>query len=169
MHQEVEQFVSEIKIFFPKKFSDQHVLDCGSLDINGSLKKFFQGGTYYGIDIATGPGVDQNISIENYLKRGDKLFDVIVSSESLEHDRDWRTSWRHIISSLRPGGLVIMTCAGPDRAEHGTVGHGPNLSPATNDYYQNRELSDFRIPDKNTFKLSRYVRGKKDINLAFKL
>jgi len=167
MHLEVEQFVEEIKERFPEKFVNQSVLDCGSLDINGSLRQYFVGGTYYGIDLHEGPGVDQVIHIHDFLDQYIK-FDVIVCSEALEHDIFWQKSWAAMINALAPGGLLIMTCAGPERLEHGTYKHGPNLSPATNDYYENRELEDFRIP---TYAVAwiRYIRGQKDINIAFKL
>jgi len=171
MHLEVEQFVEEIKEKFPEKFVDQAVLDCGSYDINGSLRKYFTGGYYHGIDIHDGPGVDEVILIHSYLydeAKFDTKFNVIVCSEALEHDKYWEKSWASMCKSLAPGGLLIMTCAGPERQEHGTHKHGPNLSPATNDYYENRELDDFPIPP-DTWSVSRYVRGEKDVNIAFKL
>jgi SAM-dependent methyltransferase len=165
MHPEVEQFTEMVKDQFPEKFINQDVFEGGSWDINGSLRKYFKGGTYHGIDLHEGDGVDQVARIHEFLVG--KKYDVIVCSEALEHDRHWSASWYAMAMALRPGGLLIMTCAGPDRKEHGTHKVGPNLSPSTNDYYENRTLDDFPIPKKAIWKHCEYVRGKKDVNIAF--
>jgi hypothetical protein len=52
------EFVGRVKAAFPDFFAGTRVLDIGSLDINGSVRPLFRGGTYTGIDVAAGPGVD---------------------------------------------------------------------------------------------------------------
>lgn len=157
-----------IKKQYPEMFTSTRVLECGSYNINGTVRDYFDGCYYRGIDIHDGDGVDFLISIVQFHEQATDFWDVVICSEALEHDREWKESWDAMIGLLAPGGLLIMTCAGPDRPEHGTTAVGPNLSPATNDYYGNRKLEDFYIPP-HTFKTVQYVRGKQDVNIAFKL
>ncbi len=168
MHQEVRDFVLMLKMQFPEMFVSKRVLECGSYNINGTVRDYFDGCYYRGLDIHDGDGVDYVVSIVEYFNQERTQWDVVICSEALEHDREWKESWLSMVKMLAPGGLMIMTCAGPERAEHGTTAVGPNLSPATNDYYGNRRLEDFYIPP-HTFKTVQYVRGKKDVNIAFKL
>jgi hypothetical protein len=59
-------------------------LEVGSLDVNGSLRRFF-GGPYFGVDIRVGPGVDV-VASASTLPFRDSTWPVVVYTEVLEHD-----------------------------------------------------------------------------------
>jgi len=102
-HQSQQDFCERVKARFPAYFTGTTVLDCGSLDINGSNRPLFAGGRYTGVDIAPGRNVDLVSAIHD-LKLADGAFDVIVSTECFEHDRHYADSLRNIVRMLRARG-----------------------------------------------------------------
>jgi GT2 family glycosyltransferase len=48
----------------------------------------------------------------------ERPFDVVLSTEMLEHDPHWQASVRRMSEVVRPGGSVFVTCAGPGRPAH---------------------------------------------------
>jgi len=62
-------------------------------------------------------------------------FDVVVSTEMLEHCRVWKDALWNMVNLLKPGGLMLLTWAGPGREAHGVWSSSPEDSPYTNDYY----------------------------------
>jgi len=142
LHREANQFVISVKREYPEFFSGKKVLEVGSLDINGSVRQYFADCTYHGIDLGEGPGVDAVKHVTQV--RGDGLWDVVISTEALEHDSRWDESLKQMHALLKPGGLLLITCAGPTRAEHGTIRtDGGWASPSTSDYYRNISTEDF--------------------------
>ncbi len=119
MHTEVIEFLEEARQRYPKAFKAKRVLECGSYDINGSPRRFFQSSTeYIGIDHREGPGVDEVGLAHSYRGRPDGYFDTIISTEMLEHDPYWNWSLGRMTELLAPGGYLILTVAGPERKPH---------------------------------------------------
>ena len=92
--------------------SQLSVLEIGSLDVNGSVRPLFTG-DYLGIDQREGKGVDKIMDAEN-LELADNSYDVVLSTEALEHvERPWL-----VLSEMervcRPEGFVLLTCRGYD-------------------------------------------------------
>lgn len=147
VHLDQQRFCEEIMKAMPEHFIDANVLDSGSLDINGNNRYLLGPGCRYtGVDIGPGKNVDFVCRIADFKPGVYNEFDTVVSTEQLEHDRDWKDSLRAMYRLVKPGGLLLMTCAGPGRGEHGTTKCSPGDSPYTNDYYQNldpRELEEF--------------------------
>ena len=89
------------------------VLDVGSCDVNGTVRAIVEqlgASTYVGVDIADGPGVDVVCSAEGLIERfGSESFDVVLTTEMLEHVRDWRTVVHNLKGVLRPGGILVLT------------------------------------------------------------
>jgi|SRR6185369_6655518 len=89
------------------------VLEVGSYDVNGSARSILQPlgpSQYVGVDIAPGPGVDVVCNAENLIaKFGRTSFDVVVSTEMLEHVYDWRLVVSTLKNILKPGGLLVIT------------------------------------------------------------
>lgn len=146
-HKEQRRFCWSVVRKFPAHFFKKNVIDVGSLDINGNNRPYFFFCNYMGIDIVPGKNVSRVGPAKDVLKElrevylykhcGLKVIDTIISTEMLEHDSTWKESLNEMYSTLRPGGLLLITCAGDGRPEHGTSQHHPDDSPLTNDYYCN--------------------------------
>jgi len=141
-HNDQIKFCNEVKTKFPEKFFRIRALDCGSLDINGCNKPLFAHCGYTGIDLAEGKNINYVSKTHEY-PGSDEHFDTIISTEMLEHDRYWQLSLRSMYRMLKPGGLLLITCASEKRHEHGTNKFHPHTSPFTLDWYQNRTIADF--------------------------
>ena len=141
-HQQQLDFVQSVKDEFPEYFKGTKVLEVGSLNINGSVRQFFEPGQYTGCDLGEGAGVD--IVCEGHeLPYPNESFDVVISCECFEHDRHWEKTFQKMIDLARKGGLVIFSCATIGRPEHGTTRTSPADAPFTNDYYRNLREEDF--------------------------
>lgn len=134
-HEAQRKFCQQVKSMYPDYFKGKAVLDVGSLDINGNNKVLFDDCDYTGIDLSPGPNVDAVCHLMNYEAK--RLFDVIISTEALEHDRWWTASLWRMVTLLRPTGLLVITCASNNRPRHGVPECDPESSPATNDHYRN--------------------------------
>jgi len=142
---------------YPQHFKRVNVIDVGSLDINGHNRGLFSRCHYIGIDVHDGYNVDivgRAHAVMADLEPKDGLidvtwnphhtrietngkFDTIISTEALEHDCYLHLTLVGMYNKLRPGGLLLITCAGDGRKEHGTTANRPEDSPGTNDYYSN--------------------------------
>jgi SAM-dependent methyltransferase len=146
-HPSQQAYIQSVKNIFPHYFNKKQVLEVGSLNINGTVRDYFTECDYIGIDVAEGKGVDIVCEGQNYNAPNDS-FDVIISCECFEHNPEWVTTFKNMYRLVRPGGMIIMTCATTGRAEHGTTRTTPQDSPLTIglgwDYYQNLTEQDFR-------------------------
>ncbi|HGO6126764.1 methyltransferase domain-containing protein [Burkholderia cepacia] len=150
-HPQQQAFCSAVKSRFPQFFQGVFALDIGSLDINGNNQFLFDADSLYlGIDVAEGRNVDL-VCPAHELGLPPDTFDVVVSTECLEHDRYWDKTLRNAVRMLRPGGLLLITCATDGRPEHGTRRTTPHDAPLLAiadsewaDYYRNLTEADIR-------------------------
>lgn len=91
-------------------------LEVGSLDVNGSVRPLFSG-HYTGVDMRDGPGVDV-VAKADSLPFPDTAFDVVVSTEMLEHDPYPWLSLHEMGRVLRRGGHLLLTARGNGFGEH---------------------------------------------------
>lgn len=116
----------------------RRVLEVGSFDVNGSPRpvvEAYRPASYLGIDIVDGPGVDKICPAERIVEEfGPDSFDVIISTEMMEHVRDWRLILSNMKRSLAPDGLLVVTTRSFGFPQHDYPG----------DYWR-YELSDMRI------------------------
>jgi SAM-dependent methyltransferase len=141
-HKQQLDFVQSVKDEFPEYFKGIKVLEVGSLNINGSVRQFFEPDQYIGCDLGEGAGVDI-VCQGHELPYPDGSFDVVISCECFEHDQHWEKTFQKMIDLARKGGLVIFSCATIGRPEHGTTRTSPADAPFTNDYYRNLREEDF--------------------------
>lgn len=142
MHFEQTQYVKEAlaKYFagINKDISEIKVLEIGSKDINGNNRQFLDSRVQYtGLDLSAGKNVDIVSHFVDYFKDKECAYDLIISTEALEHDKRWFETLQAIASNNKEDWTAIITAAGMDRKEHGTSRSLPGDSPDTNDYYGN--------------------------------
>jgi SAM-dependent methyltransferase len=116
MHREVMDWLGSVKDAHPELFSGVRVLECGAYNINGSARELFERCDYVGLDWRPGPGVDVVALVHSYQPA--EPFDVVISTEMLEHDPYWVASVQRMAELLRPGGVLLLTWATPARAPH---------------------------------------------------
>ena len=140
MHGNVMNWVAQcldLRKTLVSKSTSARVLEIGSLDINGSVRPLFtntisDGGSFFGIDVQEGPGVDLVADASMY--KSDVQYDVIVCAEVFEHTVVWPKIIKNSHSLLVPGGMFIATMAGEGRAPHSAIDENPIRSW---EYYKN--------------------------------
>lgn len=114
------------------------VLDMGGQDVNGTVHSQLRdrgfGGALDVLDIEQGVGVTIVGDARNTDWWDGQSYDLVISTEMLEHLDDWWDSLDVAAQVLRPGGWFVGTCASLGRAPHGATG-AP--SPAPGEYYDN--------------------------------
>lgn len=92
-------------------------LEVGSLDVNARAVRSLFSGPYIGLDMRDGPGVDV-VGYAHELPWKSARFDVVVSTEMLEHDPAPWLSMAEMGRVLRPGGHLLVTTRGNGFGEH---------------------------------------------------
>lgn len=102
---------------------NKDILEVGSQDVNGSPREVIAPlgpRTYWGVDYGPGKGVDLVLDGTRLVSHfGPSCFDVVVSTEMLEHAEDWKTAITQMKEVLRPGGILVITARGPGFPYHG--------------------------------------------------
>lgn len=112
MHMSImEFFIEETR---KEEFYGKRVLEVGSKYVNGSVRplieKFLSPREYIGIDIEPGKYVDIVVSAEDMPKLfGSESFDVVISSEVLEHVKNWKLVVQNMKEVLVPDGYMYIT------------------------------------------------------------
>lgn len=106
-----------------KAVRGKKVIEVGSMNFNGSLRPHVESlgpSSYVGVDFIAGNGVDVVCDAGDLKKRfGKNSFDVVISTEMLEHAADWRGAVQSMKRVLRPGGVLLLTARGPGFPLHG--------------------------------------------------
>lgn len=120
MHSEAYQFVAGVSAALElKKLS---VVEFGSLVVNTSVRPLFKEAAHYtGVDQRKGKGVDVVSRAQDY--DPDKPADVVICCETLEHEADPESIIAAAERILKPGGILILTAAAPERRPHSMDGH----------------------------------------------
>lgn len=91
----------------------KRIIEIGSYDVNGSLRSVIESLNpfeYVGVDLKEGPGVDVVCSAEDVLKCFEKeSFDVVISTEMIEHVKDWRKVISNIKNICKFGGIIFIS------------------------------------------------------------
>lgn len=89
------------------------VIEIGSYDVNGSIRSIIKSlnpAEYLGVDLEEGPGVDLVCGAEEILNCfHDEFFDVVISTEMIEHVLDWRKVISNIKKITKPDGIILLT------------------------------------------------------------
>lgn len=141
MHNECRDFlIATFQRFSP---AGRHLVEIGSLNINGSAREYAEAraASYIGIDIKAGPGVDVIGDAVEVLSTWSSRVDMVICTEVLEHHREPETIVQAARKVLKGGGLLVLTAAGHDRKPHSAYGAE---HPLPDEYYKNVETDDLR-------------------------
>lgn len=83
------------------------------MDVNGTVRTLletYQPTQYLGIDVKQGRGVDVVCSAEDLMHNFQKeTFDVLISTEMLEHVRNWKLVISNFKKVVKRGGKLVIT------------------------------------------------------------
>lgn len=89
------------------------VIEVGSMDINGSIRPIIEllyPSEFVGVDITMGRGVDKICAGEDLVKEfGAERFDLVISTELLEHVHDWQKVISNMKGVCKSGGVVLIS------------------------------------------------------------
>src|SRR4030042_4860602 len=101
------------KYLTEEEIRGKHIIEVGALDVNGSLRSWLLSlnpKSYIGVDISAGSGVDEICSADELVSHfGEEKFDVLISTELLEHIRNWRIAISNMKGVLNPLGIILIT------------------------------------------------------------
>jgi hypothetical protein len=137
MHVAAREFIAKSLADFGDITGD--VVEFGSRNANGGVRDLFPNAkSYTGIDSAQGPGVDLVADAAQW--HATQGYACVISTETLEHARDWRQIIIAGAAALAPDGIMLITCATDGRAPHSAT--IPNSRPAPGEYYGNVRQKD---------------------------
>ena len=87
------------------------IADVGSYDVNGCLRPLFQSPNwlYFGLDIVPGPNVDLVLCEEyGWSQNRRDSFDVVVTTQVMEHVRKPWEWIKDVVSICKPNGLIYV-------------------------------------------------------------
>lgn len=122
MHQSVIDFGT--KHLTSEVVFDARVLEIGSFNVNGSLRPHvmkLSPASYIGIDLQPGDGVDliaDACNPEDAVLGSIGTHDLVISTEMLEHARDWRAAVETMKRMVGPGGAILLTTRSLGFARH---------------------------------------------------
>lgn len=120
MHPSVIDFVR--KSLSAEEVKGKKVLEVGSLDVNGSPRPTVMHlgpSEYWGVDCWLGPSVDIVCKADDLERTfGREVFDVVLSTEMLEHVEDWRLVVSQLKRAVKKGGILVTTTRSPGFPYH---------------------------------------------------
>lgn len=110
------------RVLTAEMIAGARVLEVGAYDVNGSFRPLAEAlgpAEYLGVDIVSGPRVDMICHAASLERQfGPESFDVVITTEMLEHVADWRAVSRNLKAVLRTGGWLVLTTRAPGFARH---------------------------------------------------
>lgn len=101
----------------------KRILELGSFNVNGSARDIATSlvpQLYHGIDLQPQTGyVDEVADVSKIGSQHDNQWDVVISTEMLEHCLDWRSAIEGMKRACVDGGLLVVTARGPGKEYHG--------------------------------------------------
>lgn len=141
MHAAALQYATEMVADLNLNTPSCQVLDLGGRDVNGTTRHLFtEADQYISVDIVAGRGVD--IVADAAEVDFDYEFDVVITTELLEHTPRVAEIIVNAYRLLRDGGVFVATMAGPGRKPHSASGRA-RVPPG--EHYENVDPADLAI------------------------
>lgn len=115
----------------------ESVIDLGGRDVNGHPRSLAPWAFWTVVDIEWGHGVDVVANAATW--QAPERVDVVICAEVLEHTPEADAIVANALTMVKPGGKLILTAAGPTRAEHSAIDGGPLHH---GEFYRNVSLLD---------------------------
>lgn len=171
------------------EITGKKVIEVGSYDVNGSLRSFIESldpAEYIGVDIEEGPGVDIVCNAEDIVEIfGEESFDVVISTELMEHVKEWRRVISNLKKVCKNDGIIILTTRSYGFPYHGyphdywrfelddikNVFSDFDIISLENDYLEPgiflkaRKPTNFTENNLSTYKLYNIVKNKRSTNI----
>jgi SAM-dependent methyltransferase len=145
-HPTQQEFVRKLSVEFSNHFNNIKMLEVGSLNINGSMRRYFKDCTYVGVDVDSGRDVDL-VCEGQLVDHPDNTYDTSGSCNCFEHNPYWVETFRNMYRMTKKDGLVFIVVPTTGYGEHGTSKNHPKDSPLTIakgwEYYKNLTEQDF--------------------------
>jgi SAM-dependent methyltransferase len=133
MHKAAWDYVADAVTKYNLDQPELTVIDLGGRNVNGTVRDLFPNvARYVALDLRAAPGVD--IVADAATAQLDERFDVVVSTELLEHAEHAAEIIANAHRHLTPGGVFVATMAGPRRTPHGASGEP---EPPPGEFYRN--------------------------------
>lgn len=119
MHASVLDFVE--RMLTAADVAGKRVLEVGSYDVNGSARPYIESlcpAEYLGVDASSGPRVDRVVDCVHLVDEVGSDWDIVVSTEMLEHVRDWQACVTQLTAAVAPDGLLLVTTRSPGFQYH---------------------------------------------------
>lgn len=119
MHRSVMEWGE--RVLTPELVTGKRIIEVGAMDVNGSLRPHCERLSprlYHATDARAGRGVDEVITVEKIWKRWPGHFDLVISTEMLEHVHLWDVALGSMFATLAVGGHLLLTTRGPGFPRH---------------------------------------------------
>lgn len=141
MHAAALQYATEMVAVLNLNTPQAVVLDLGGRDVNGTTRHLFPDAErYVSVDIVAGRGVDI-VGDAADVDLGSN-WDVVITTELLEHTPKVAQIIVNAYRHLKPGGVFLATMAGPGRKPH-SAGGRPRLPPG--EHYENVDPAELAV------------------------
>ncbi len=106
-----------------EEVEQKKIIEVGSYDVNGSVRpiiELWKPAAYIGVDIEAGPGVDIVCRAEDLVDQfGSESFDAVISTELLEHVKDWKKVVSNMKTICKRNGIILITTRSRGFGYHG--------------------------------------------------
>ena len=106
----------------PEDVKDKRILEVGSYNVNGSFREHvlkMSPMEYIGVDIHAGPYVDIVCNAYDILEKfGDNSFDMVLSTEMIEHVEDWKKVISNFKNICKTNGIMLVTTRSKGFGKH---------------------------------------------------
>ena len=96
-----------------EEIEGKRVIEVGACDVNGSVRGLiakYKPREYIGVDIQQGRGVDVICDVKTLIQKfGEDSFDAVITTELLEHVRDWKTAIHNLKKICKSDGVILIT------------------------------------------------------------
>lgn len=130
MHGSVERWVLTRLPLIP--LIGAAVVDLGGRNENGTMRPAIEAAgvrSYVSVDMVNGAGVDVVSKAEDFAQDLGQ-WDLVISTEMLEHCEHWQDAVLRMKELCCPGGHILLTCRGPGFAFHGYPSDYWRFTPA---------------------------------------